>query len=58
MVNIHIYACKMWSTTQDEENLLNFERKVLRKTYVTVINEITGQYKKRNNRFGSTVSET
>jgi len=44
------YACETWSTTQgDEEKPLIFERKVLRKIYGPVRNELTGDYERRKN---------
>ncbi|KAL4154176.1 hypothetical protein QTP88_002009 [Uroleucon formosanum] len=44
------YACETWSTTQgDEEKLLVFERKVLRKIYGPARNELTGDYERRKN---------
>ncbi|KAL4112400.1 hypothetical protein QTP88_016199 [Uroleucon formosanum] len=46
---IVMYACETWSTTQgDEEKLLAFERKVLRKIYGPVRNQI-GEYERRKN---------
>jgi len=45
-----IVTCETWSTTQgDEEKLLIFERKVLRKIYRLVRNELTGDYERRIN---------
>lgn len=47
---IVIYACKTWSTIMSDENqLLYFERKVLRMIYGLIRNSITGQYKRREN---------
>jgi len=44
------YACETWSTTQgDEEKLFIFERKVLRKIYVPVRNEVTEDYERKKN---------
>ncbi|KAL4141519.1 hypothetical protein QTP88_004148 [Uroleucon formosanum] len=46
---IVMYACETWSTTQgNEEKLLTFERKVLRKIYGPVRNQI-GKYERRKN---------
>jgi len=46
---IVMYACETWSTTQgDEEKLLTFEKKVLRKIYGPVRNQI-GEYERRKN---------
>lgn len=44
-----MYACKTWSKTkEDEEKLLTFERKVLRKIHGPVRNQ-NGEYEKRIN---------
>lgn len=49
---IVMYACETWSTTQgDEEKLLIFERKVLRKIYGPIRNESSGVYERRKNTF-------
>jgi len=46
---IVMYACETWSTTQGGEvKLLTFERKVLRKIYGPVRNQI-GEYERRKN---------
>jgi hypothetical protein len=47
---IAMYGCETWSTTKGDENkLLTFERKVLRKIYGSVLNPITGLYERRKN---------
>jgi len=46
---IVMYACETWSTTQgDEEKLLTFERKVLRKIYGPIRNQ-NREYGRRKN---------
>jgi len=45
-----MYACKTWEITKgDEQKLLIFERKILRKIYGSTLNSKSGNYKKRNN---------
>jgi hypothetical protein len=45
-----MYFSETWSTTKgDEEKLLIFEKKVPKKIYGPVRNEITGVYKRRKN---------
>jgi hypothetical protein len=47
---IVMYTCETWSTTKrDEEKLLIFERKVLRKIYGPVRIETTRVYERRKN---------
>ncbi|XP_025412526.1 uncharacterized protein LOC112684995 [Sipha flava] len=47
---IVMYGCETWSTTQDDENkLLTFERKILRKIYGPILNPSTGVYERRKN---------
>lgn len=45
-----IYACEKWSTTMNDENqLLYFEKKVLRNMYKPTRNSITEEYENRKN---------
>ncbi|XP_050443868.1 uncharacterized protein LOC126847604 [Adelges cooleyi] len=47
---IVMYRCETWSTTQGgENNLLTFERKILRKIYGPILNPNTGVYERRKN---------
>ncbi|KAL4154352.1 hypothetical protein QTP88_000231 [Uroleucon formosanum] len=47
---IVMYGCETWSTTQGDENkLLTFERKILRKIYGPILNPNTGVYERRKN---------
>lgn len=45
-----MYGCEIWSMKQGDENkLLTFERKVIRKIYGPVLNPITNLYERRKN---------
>jgi hypothetical protein len=45
-----MYGCETWSTAQGDENkLLTFDRKILRKIYGHILNPNTGEYERRKN---------
>jgi hypothetical protein len=48
--SIALYACETWATTKtDEQNLVRFERKVLRQIFGHRRNQNTGEYERRKN---------